>query len=251
MFRAPAGGGVVAPVTARIRRSTNQSVGTGAVFVDLAFDTSAYQVNGTFWTTGATVTIPESGYFQIFSEATFEGAAVAVVCEMQVLLNGTTVIGSHQIMAAASATAPLSVMSQRLFTAGDTIKVQVKHSSATALNILTEGDHSPDIIVTKLTGAKGDAGVSGGISRSISSIAVNTTGGATASTDYIYTATAGLVFTLPTAVGNTNLYTLKAKTIGVSFATTLAQTVDGVTTGTLVLDQSITIYSDNANWNII
>lgn len=245
-----AGGGVVAPVIARIRRSTNQSIATGASFVDLSFDTSAFQVNGTFWTTGATVTIPEAGYFQINAEATFEGAAAAVTCDMQVLVNGTLVIGADQIMAAASATAPLQVMALRLFASGDTIKVQVKHSSITALNILTEGDHSPDIVLQKASGAKGDTGAAGGLSRLISSIAVNTTGGAAANTDYVYKATAGLVFTFPNAVGNTNKYTLKATTTGVSFATTSSQTVDGSTTGTLITNQSLTAYSDNSNWLI-
>lgn len=86
---------------------------------------------------------------------------------------------------------------------------------------------------------------------SILSIAANTTAAAAANTDYIYKCTAGLVFTLPTAVGNTNLYTLKATTTGVSFATTSAQTVDGSTTGTLVTNQSLTFVSDNANWNIV
>ena len=93
--------------------------------------------------------------------------------------------------------------------------------------------------------------ISVGISRSISSIAIATTGLAVASTDYVYIATAGVVFTLPTAVGNTNEYTLKATVTGVSFATTSAQTVDGSTTGTLVANQSITFISNGTNWFII
>lgn len=69
---------------------------------------------------------------------------------MQVLVNGSLVIGDDEKMVAASSTAPMWTMAQRLFAAGDTIKVQVKHSNATALNILTQGDHSPDIILAKL-----------------------------------------------------------------------------------------------------
>lgn len=92
--------------------------------------------------------------------------------------------------------------------------------------------------------------VTSSITRLISSVDVNTTGGSTILTDYVYKATAGLVFTLPTAVGNTNKYTLKATTIGVSFATTSAQTVDGSTTGTLITNQSLTFYSDGSNWLI-
>lgn len=91
----------------------------------------------------------------------------------------------------------------------------------------------------------------GAIARSISSISTNTTGAAVAGTDYVYIATAGLVFTLPTAVGNTNRYDLKATTTGVSFATTLSQTVDGSTTGTLITNQALTFISNNTNWVII
>jgi len=99
--------------------------------------------------------------------------------------------------------------------------------------------------------ANGTGGSGSGITRSISSISTNTTGAATASTDYVYVATAGLVFTLPTAVGNTNQYTLKATTTGVSFATTSSQTVDDSTTGTLSANQSLTFISNGSNWQLI
>ncbi len=70
-------------------------------------------------------------------------------------------------------------------------------------------------IVNQLQFLRGDgtwampAGGSAGITRSVSSIAIATTGGATASTDYVYLCTVTLTFTLPTAVGNTNRYTIK------------------------------------------
>jgi hypothetical protein len=152
------GGGSVSVVFARIRSSANQSIPTGATYVDVAWNASAAQVGGAFWTTGATVTIPETGYYQIDVEGTFEGAAVTVTCNMQVIVNGSAVIGDDERMVAAGATAALLVNATRLFTAGDTIKAQVKHSSATALNLITQGDHSPDIRLTKIGGAKGDAG---------------------------------------------------------------------------------------------
>jgi archaellum component FlaF (FlaF/FlaG flagellin family) len=156
----PVTGGVVAPVATRIRRSTSQSIPTGAGWTDLAWDTLGYQANGTFWASGATVTIPETAYYQVFVEASFDGTGLiaAATTNLQILLNGATVIGDDEKQLLINGKAAMWAMAQRLFTAGDAIKVQVKHSDAGSVNILTQGDHSPDIIVTKLTGAKGDPG---------------------------------------------------------------------------------------------
>ena len=148
--------GTVSVVLGRIRRAANQSIATGPLYTDLSWDTASDEIGGDFWTSGATITIPEAGYYQIDVEATFEGAAVAVTCNMQLLV-GAVVIGDDERMVAASATAALIVAVTRLFAAGDVLKVQVKHSSATALNVLAQGDHSPDITVTKIGGAIGAA----------------------------------------------------------------------------------------------
>ena len=53
------------------------------------------------------------------------------------------------------------------------------------------------------------AATGAGITRTTSVITADTTGGDTASTDYMYFAAAWLRFTLPTAVGNNNQYTVK------------------------------------------
>lgn len=96
------------------------------------------------------------------------------------------------------------------------------------------------------------SGGGGGMSRSINTVSVNTTGGTTASTDYVYFAN-GITFTLPTAVGNTNLYTIK--NIGgssVLVATTGGQTIDGSANAPIYLDnQALDFISDNTNWRIV
>jgi len=92
----------------------------------------------------------------------------------------------------------------------------------------------------------------GGITRSISSIAINTTAGATAITDYVYKCTATLTLTLPTAVGNTNLYTIKNTGGTTTIDCNGAQTIDGSTTATLsVANTSLTLVSDNTNWLVV
>jgi Collagen triple helix repeat (20 copies) len=98
------------------------------------------------------------------------------------------------------------------------------------------------------------AGGGSGITRSVNSISTATTGAAAASTDYVYLVSGTTTFTLPTAVGNTNLYTVKNVGSGnVTVATTSSQTIDGGSTAVLTasLQGSIDLISDGANWNII
>ena len=96
-------------------------------------------------------------------------------------------------------------------------------------------------------------GVGGGISRSIFSISTNTTAGSSGNVDYIYICTAGLTLTMPTAVSNTNLYTIKNTTSSVvKILTTSSQTIDGATAYDLNKQyQAIGLLSDGSNWSIV
>jgi hypothetical protein len=91
-------------------------------------------------------------------------------------------------------------------------------------------------------------------SRSINSISSNTPAGSTSGTDYVYLVSGTTTITLPTAVGNTNLYTIKRVGTGVvSIATTSSQTIDGSSSPIIINVQyvSIDLISDGTNWNII
>lgn len=91
-----------------------------------------------------------------------------------------------------------------------------------------------------------------GITRTITSIAAPTTAGATASTDYVYLVSGTTTLTLPTAVGNTNRYTVKNVSGSTTIATTSAQTIDGSSTATLpVVYSSLDLVSDGSNWLVI
>ena len=92
-----------------------------------------------------------------------------------------------------------------------------------------------------------------GISRSISSISTDTSAGSASATDYVYIATAGLTLTMPTAVSNTNLYTVKSTTTStVNIVTTSSQTIDGATGYYLNKQyQAIGLVSDGSNWSIV
>ena len=83
----------------------------------------------------------------------------------------------------------------------------------------------------------------------------NTSAGSLPSTDYIYLVSGSFTVTLPTAVGNTSRYDIKNIGAGTTatITTTLSQTIDGTTPSITLPVQytSLTLVSDNANWNII
>lgn len=89
-----------------------------------------------------------------------------------------------------------------------------------------------------------------GITRQISSISTNTTAGSTGAKDYVYLVSGTTTLTLPTAVGNTNRYTVtNVGTNTVTVATTSAQTINGSSTATLPLaNMSLDFVSNNSNW---
>lgn len=93
----------------------------------------------------------------------------------------------------------------------------------------------------------------GGNTRSILSVSTNTNAGSTVSTDYVYLCSSTITITLPTAVSNQNLYTIKNVGTGVvTINTTSSETIDGSLTAPISLQyQSLTLVSDGANWNII
>lgn len=95
----------------------------------------------------------------------------------------------------------------------------------------------------------------GGITRSIISITTATTGGSAVNTDYVYLTTGTITFTLPTAIGNTNRYTIVHKdALTLTIATTLGQTIAFYpaapdTTATITIQGTvIEFFSDGANW---
>lgn len=92
----------------------------------------------------------------------------------------------------------------------------------------------------------------GGMSRSIEVISASQAAGDTSGTDYVYVCSAGIALTMPTAVANTNLYTVKnVGTSSVLIATTGGETID--TQATIIMPiqfTSVDLISDGANWNI-
>lgn len=95
-------------------------------------------------------------------------------------------------------------------------------------------------------------GSGSGIVRNVSTITTSVTIGATATTDYVVFVGASGAPTLPTAVGNTNMYTVKnVDTTNKTLSTTSSETIDGSTTATLTPNTSLDLVSDGTNWRIV
>ena len=90
-----------------------------------------------------------------------------------------------------------------------------------------------------------------GITRNVSIITANTTGADSASTDYVYFVNEPITFTLPTAVANSNLYTVKANTTSIAVATSAGETIDGSNPITLTTNESRNFISNNSVWGVM
>jgi hypothetical protein len=98
------------------------------------------------------------------------------------------------------------------------------------------------------------SGGGGGISRSINNISTTTSAGSAANTDYVYNVTSGtFTLTMPTAVSNTNRYTIKQSGTGaLTIDTTSSQTIDGgLTYGISPQYAAIDLLSDGSNWFVV
>lgn len=95
-------------------------------------------------------------------------------------------------------------------------------------------------------------GGGGGTTRSVNNISSDTTAGDTDGTDYVYVCTGTLTLTLPTAIGNDNLYTVKNAGNGtITVATTGGQTIDDDSTVVMpVKYTSVDLISNGSNWQI-
>ena len=90
-------------------------------------------------------------------------------------------------------------------------------------------------------------------SRIISVITTNTVATFNSGVDYVYLASNTISVTLPTAVANQSIYTVKNKGTGViTINTTSSQTIDGSVSITLPVQyEAVSLVSDGSNWNII
>lgn len=77
------------------------------------------------------------------------------------------------------------------------------------------------------------------------------TAGAVAATDYVYFVTGVTTITLPTAVGNTNRYTIKSISGTTTVACNGVETIDGTATIGIQNEDSVDLVSNNTEWKVI
>lgn len=92
-----------------------------------------------------------------------------------------------------------------------------------------------------------------GITRTVSVISVSSTIAAAAKTDYVMFANVGITATLPTAIGNANLYTIKNYAASsVLIATSAGETIDDSATALLTTQyQSLDLISNGSIWGVV
>lgn len=185
---------------------------------------------------------------------------VVVGVALNSTVNGTILVKTHQSLAASSTLADNSDLvaptQKAVKTYADTKKTD-SMSTGKLLGRSTAGTGVIEEITlgsnlsfsgTTLNATSG----SGGISRTITSISTPTNAGSTASVDYVYLVSGTTTLTLPTAVGNTNRYTVKNVSGTTTIATTSAQTIDGSSTASLPVQYtSLDLVSDGSNWLVI
>jgi hypothetical protein len=131
-----------------VRNSINQLIPVSGSFTDIAFDTLGYQTGGIFWTSGATITIPVSGFYSIVSQGNYEAAGIGgITGYLQVLVNSAAIIDVAELPCGTGQKTSLRGVMQRRFVVGDTVKMQTRHTGGVGMNMLSEGDFSPDIIL--------------------------------------------------------------------------------------------------------
>lgn len=92
----------------------------------------------------------------------------------------------------------------------------------------------------------------GGITRTVVVTSGSATMGSTAATDYAYFVAGAHTMSLPTAVGNTNRYTVKNNhSVNITIDTAGAENIEGAASISIAPQASVDIQSDGTNWYVI
>lgn len=136
-------------------------------------------------------------------------------------------------------TSVLSAYTDINFKAGSNITITYAKNNTTKYT---------DVTIT----STGGGGSVGGTVRSIDTISSTQTAGDTAGTDYVYICSAGVKLDMPTAVGNTNLYTVKnTSNSSVLILPNGTEKIDTDANAILTVKYtSIDLISDGSNWQI-
>lgn len=123
----------------------------------------------------------------------------------------------------------------------------INYKAGSNVTFTVQNNEQTKMVDVTITGTS-----TGGMVRVITSISTNTVAGSADGTDYVYLVSGTTTLTLPTAVGNENLYTVKNVGSGVvTINTTGGELIDNDLTVIMPVQYtSVDLISDTANWNI-
>lgn len=224
------------PVVMRTVATTTHSATPGTNY---GWDAPQYDTASALNYSAGIYTIPYSDYYYV-------GVSVALnaASDIFVAVNGT----STNFVASPVLTTNYygNGSTVKYFSAGDQVSIQPDVTTTVSAGLYSFWE------IFRIPATVAGGGGGSGITRSVSSISTPTTAGATALTDYVYLVSGTTTLTLPTAVGNTNRYSVtNVGTNTVTVATTSSQTINGSSTATLpIANMSLDFVSDGSNWII-
>jgi hypothetical protein len=208
------------------------------------------------------VTLANTGIYNIQFSLQLEktGGSGNMITDIWIRKNGVDIpstTGKVVLTGSANASPIIAAWNYVLdLSAGDYVQLMWSTSN-TNVEIVAAGATAPHpsipsaiLTVTQQSGIMAGTG----ISRSVNTVSTNTAAGSGTNVDYVYLVSGTTTITLPTAVGNTNRYTIKNSGTGVvSIATTSSQTIDGSASPITINVQyvSIDLISNGTDWEII
>lgn len=136
-------------------------------------------------------------------------------------------------------------------TSGTTVIQPASVAGNWTLTLPTTDGNNGEYLFTDGNGITQWGSVTGAIRRSTSILSVSSTLAASTNTDYVFFANVGVALTLPTAVGNTNRYTIK----NYSASSVLLVSNQGIDDGATALlgntYQAVDLVSNNSVWGVI
>lgn len=162
---------------ARVFRSTNAGIGTGAITA-LSFNSTRYDTDGMFTTANATrLTVKTAGKYAVGGTVEFVNAAGAIRI-LDVRLNGTTILARQTVTPLGGGfVTEMTVATIYDLVVGDFLELTVFQDSGGPININSVGNYSPEFWCHRL-GDQASSGVA--TSRRINTVAPLAGGGSLA-----------------------------------------------------------------------
>lgn len=130
---APAEGGLLSVPRARLTKAATMSVANDTI-TNITWASAVYQADGTFWTTGANITLPVNGTYLLSAMCKWRAGANSTDREMVVTSGGVQYGWQATVQGGVGAWTPMSLATTINADAGTAFQVGVKHLAGAALD---------------------------------------------------------------------------------------------------------------------